>query len=100
MKASNYRNLEISPIISAPVWCGRTSGGYGNGPYRKTIVVGDRPDDRVIDNFGGCDVVETWRPAKVPDIENYHDLNELGEDREAIQGALKRATPGMIWFWE
>jgi hypothetical protein len=90
---------DISTILSAQVWCGRTSGGYGNGPYRKSIFIGDRPDDRVLDSFGDCDVTETWKPAKVSDITNWHDLNRLGLHRAEIQRKLETATPGMVWFW-
>ena len=101
----------ISAAVGMPVWCGRTSGGYGNGPYHKSLVVGDQPDDKVLDHLGGCDVVEKWAEACCSDVSSWHDLNAITPDgdggdsgfqsrRRAVMDALEAGFPDHPWFWK
>ena len=106
------RFLEVSECLGRSVWTGRTSGGYGNGPYRKTVRVGDeRPLDKVLDTFGGSDVIERWLPTVCQDIQSWHDLNALVPDgavsdreftslREQVMDSLEMTFPEHPWFWK
>lgn len=94
---------ELSNLFSVPVYCRRTSGGYGNGPYSAWLE-STRRDDIVIDNTMPSQVVESSRVAYTSDIDNYFRLSELSEivglSRQDVQGRLEQAeAPYGGWFW-